>query len=151
MKQNLMKIAAIGFLAAGLGLGQTATTTPAAGARKGQGIRAVLQKRMMQSLNLTDAQKQQIKTIRQGARQTAQPVAQELKQNRQALAAAVQAGDSVKIQQLSTLIGQEQGQVLAIRSDAMSKVVAVLTPDQKAKMAAFRQKAQDLLGKRAGK
>lgn len=148
MKPTLIKIAAIGILAAGMALGQTATV-PAKAAGRGRNIRVVLRQRMLQSLNLTDAQKQQAKAIRQSAKQTAQPLMQQLRQNRQALAAAVQAGDTAKIQQLSSESGNLQGQILAIRSDAAAKVNALLTPDQKAKAAAFMQQAKALLGKRA--
>jgi Spy/CpxP family protein refolding chaperone len=148
MKRNLLKIAAVGLLAAGMAFGQTTTATTQ-GAGKGKAVKALLQRRMMKALNLTDAQKQQAKTIRQSARQTAQPLVQQLQQNRQALRAAVQAGDSVKIQQLSIDSGNLQGHILAIRSDAMAKINALLTPEQKAQETEFRQKAKDLLGKKA--
>ncbi|MGD0870177.1 MAG: Spy/CpxP family protein refolding chaperone [Bryobacteraceae bacterium] len=109
-----------------------------------------MQKRMLQVLDLTDTQKQQAKTILQSARQTAQPLAQQLKQDRAALTAAIEAGDSAKIQQLSTEMGSLRGNVLGVRSQAMSKVYALLTPDQKTKAEEFRQKAQQVLGKGNG-
>ena len=106
----------------------------------------MVQKRMLKALNLTDTQKQQAKTILQSARQTAQPLAQQLKQDRAALTAAVEAGDSAKIQQLSTEMGSLRGNVLGVRSLAMAKFYALLTPDQKTKAEEFRQKAQQVLG-----
>ncbi|MGA3016805.1 MAG: Spy/CpxP family protein refolding chaperone [Bryobacteraceae bacterium] len=143
MKRILIGIAAVGALVAGFAIAQT-TAAPQAGA--GKGVRAMVQKRMLQALDLTDAQKQQAKTILQSARQTAQPLAQQLKQDRAALTAAVEAGDSAKIQQLSTEIGSLRGNVLGVRSLAMAKFYALLTPDQKTKAEAFRQKAQQVLG-----
>ena len=145
MKRILIGIAAAGVLAAGFAIAQT-TATPQAGAAQGNGVRALVHKRMLQALNLTDTQKQQAKTIFQSARQTAQPLAQQLKQDRAALTAAVEAGDSAKIQQLSTDMGSLRGNVLGVRSQALSKFYALLTPDQKTKAEEFRQKAQQVLG-----
>ena len=149
MKRILIGIAAVGALAAGLTIAQT-TAAPQAGAARGKGVRAMVQKRMLKALNLTDTQKQQAKTILQSARQTAQPLAQQLKQDRAALTAAVEAGDSAKIQELSTEMGSLRGNVLGVRSQAMAKVYALLTPDQKTKAEEFRQKAQQVLGKGIG-
>ena len=50
-------------------------------ARHGDGLRGRMRQRMMQALNLTDAQKQQAKAIFQQARQNAQPLEQ-LQENR---------------------------------------------------------------------
>jgi Spy/CpxP family protein refolding chaperone len=149
MKKILIGIAAIGVLAAGFAIAQT-TATPQARAAKGKGVRALVRKRMLKALNLTDTQTQQAKTILQSARQTAQPLAQQLKQDRAALTAAIEAGDSAKIQQLSTDMGSLRGNVLAVRSQALSKFYALLTPDQKTKAEEFRQKAQQVLGKGIG-
>src|ERR1035441_689746 len=74
MKRILIGIAAAGVLAAGFAIAQT-TATPQAGAAKGKGVRALVRKRMLKALNLTDTQTQQAKTILQSARQTAQPQA----------------------------------------------------------------------------
>jgi len=145
MKRILIGIAAVGALAAGLALAQT-TATPPAGAAKGKGVRA----RMIKELNLTAPQKQQARSIFQSARQTAQPLAQQLKQDRTALTAAVEAGDSARIQQLSTEMGSLRGNVLGVRSLAMAKFYALLTPDQKTKAGELRQKAQEVAGKGNG-
>ena len=145
MKRILIGIAAIVALAAGLAIAQTAAA-PQAGAARGKGARGMVPKGMLKALNLTDTQKQQAKTILQSARQTAQPLAQQLRQDRAALTAAVEAGDSAKIQQLSTQMGSLRGNVLGVRSQAMAKFYALLTPDQKTKAEEFRQKAQQASG-----
>ena len=145
MKRVLIGMAAIGALAAGLAIAQTAAA-PQAGAAKVRGVRA----RMLKGLNLSATQKQLAKSIFQSAQQVAQPLAQQLKQHRAALTAAVEAGDSAKIRQLSTDMGSLHGNVLAARSQAMSKFYALLTPDQRTKAGEFRQKAQQVLGKGIG-
>ena len=139
MKRYLATLIALGALAASTALAQTPSPAPAA-------VRAHVGKRLMQTLDLSADQKQQAKTILQGVRQQAQPLTQQLRQDRQSLTAAIQAGDSAKIQQLSTAVGTLQGQVLAIRSAGRAQFYALLTPDQKAKAEAFEQKAREVLG-----
>ncbi len=88
---------------------------------------------------LTDSQKAQAKTIFQQARQTAQPVRQELMQNRKSLQAAVQSGNTDQIQKLSAAEGSEVGQLMAIHSSAFSKVYQTLSPEQKQKLTELQQ------------
>jgi protein CpxP len=90
-------------------------------------------------LNLTEAQQTQAKAIFQEARQTSQPIRQQLKQTRQSLHAAVQSNNTAQIQQLATTQGGEVGQLTAVRSTAMAKVYQILTPDQQQKLAALQQ------------
>jgi len=145
MKSHLLKLAAIGALAAGMAFAQTPVTTTGrlglgkVAARPG----AALRLRVLQALNLTDAQKAQFKTIRQQTKQSLQPVRDQLTANRQAMAAAVKANDATQIQQLATTQGSLQGQVLAIRMQAQAKMYNSLTPDQRAKLDQIRQKIQE--------
>jgi Spy/CpxP family protein refolding chaperone len=93
-------------------------------------------------LNLTPAQQTQAKSIFQEARQSSQPVRQQLKQTRQSLHAAIQANDTAQIQQLSSTEGGEVAQLAAIRGTAMAKVYQILTPGQQQKLASLRQARQ---------
>jgi len=138
MKKSLLKYAAIPALAAGLVFAQVPATNPPSGAANThQGRRAFRRNhraRIAQELNLTDAQKQQARTIFQQACQSAQPVRQQLKQNRQALTAAAKAGNSdADIQKLSTEQGSLLGQLVAIRTESASQFYQMLTPEQRAK------------------
>jgi len=71
-----------------------------------------------------------------------QPLAQQLQQDRQQLKAAVQAGDSAQIQQLTTAMGTLQGQMLGLRSAGRAQFYALLAPEQKAKAAQFEPKGE---------
>jgi Spy/CpxP family protein refolding chaperone len=93
---------------------------------------------MAAALNLTDAQKSQMKSIFQEARQSSQPVRQQLRQTRQSLQAAVQAGNSDQIQQLSATEGTEMGQLAAIRASARAKMFKMLTPEQQQKLSTLQ-------------
>ena len=93
---------------------------------------------MAAALNLTDAQKTQMQSINQQARQASQPVRQQLKQTRQSLQAAVQTGDSSQIQQLAATEGTQLGQLAAIRASARAQMFKMLTPDQQLKLSALQ-------------
>ncbi len=97
---------------------------------------------LAKELGLSKTQKVQLKTIRQQARQTVQPVVERLKQNRQALSAAVKAGDSAQIASLSKTQGELKGQALTIRSEAKAQIYADLTPDQRQKMDEIQSRKQ---------
>jgi Spy/CpxP family protein refolding chaperone len=111
-----------------------APTSPAGGHRHGR--HGVF---LAAYLNLTPAQQAQEKSIFQGARQSGEPVRQQLRQTRQSLRTAVQANDTAQIQQLAQTEGGELGQLAAIRSTAMAKVHQILTPEQQQKLAALQQ------------
>jgi len=152
MKNHLIRFATMAALAAGMAFSQDAAPAPTpqppqAGTTR---LRAGVRRRLLQALGLSDAQKQQAKTIFQQARQSAQPLAAQLQQNRQALAAAVKANDTAQIQQLSAQQGTLHGQVLAIRSEAMAKLYAILTPEQRTKADQIQQNIQQRIKQRQG-
>src|SRR3954454_7361591 len=152
MKQHIMKFATVAALAAGMAMAQV-PAAPADGAqpRAGRAWRAhkgAVRQRMAQALNLSDAQKQQAKAIFQQAKQNAQPLAQQLKQNREALAAAVKANDVAQIHSLAAQHGNLRGQMLGIRSEAMAKFYAALTPEQKGKADQMHQKMRTRMHQR---
>jgi Spy/CpxP family protein refolding chaperone len=118
-----------------LGAMAMAQTTPAAQAP----VKAHGTKELIQAVDLTKAQQRQAKTILRATRQQARPLAQVLKQDRQSLTAAIQAGDTAQIQKLSAAVGTLTGQVLAVRSAGKAQFYALLTPDQKAKAAAVER------------
>jgi Spy/CpxP family protein refolding chaperone len=133
MKRRMIPLAAAA-LATGLIFAQTPAAPPAH-PRTGQmrARRQAARERMMQELNLTDAQKAQAKTIFGSAREKSRPLVQQLRTDRQAMREAIKAGDSAQIRSLAAKTGKTRGELSAIRSEAMSKFYATLTPEQKAK------------------
>jgi len=130
MKHPLLNIAGVAALAAGMAFGQT----PPADAGHGAGHGAMME-RLNANLNLTDAQKQQAQSIFSASRQAAQPVRDQIKQTRQALAAAVKSGASdADIDKLSSSLGPLLAQETAIRTKAFAKFYGTLTPDQQGKL-----------------
>jgi Spy/CpxP family protein refolding chaperone len=117
--------------------------SPAAAANPARTQRlAAIRGRIAKALGLTTAQKEQIKTIRQQAKLTAQPVTTQLEQNQQALTAAIKAGDAAQVQALSKTQGELRGQVLAIRSQARMQIYAGLTNEQRTKLDAIEARLQ---------
>jgi Spy/CpxP family protein refolding chaperone len=97
---------------------------------------------MAKQLNLTDAQKAQIKTIMQSQRTTVRPLILQLEENRQAElnASAGGAFDQAKVQALATQRSQIMAQLMVQKVQVRSQIYnTVLTPDQKAKADQMRQ------------
>jgi Spy/CpxP family protein refolding chaperone len=129
-RNNFAAWTGIAILGTSLGAASlfAAETSPAGGPRHGR------HGAFLSSLNLTPAQRAQEKSIFQEARQSAQPLRQQLRETRQSLRAAVQAKNTAQIQQLAQTEGSELGQLMAIRSTAMAKVYQTLTPEQQQKL-----------------
>lgn len=99
--------------------------------------------RIARELNLTDAQKAQIKEMFQAQRATTQPLKQQMAQNRLALLNATSGGafDQAKVQALANQQAQLAAQLQVLKTQLRSQIYnQVLTPDQKAKADQFRQK-----------
>jgi Spy/CpxP family protein refolding chaperone len=89
---------------------------------------------MAKQLNLTDAQKEQIKSMMQSQRATMRPLMQQLAENRKALLAATADGafDQAKV----TTIANQQAQLMAqltVQKESMHHQIytQVLTPEQR--------------------
>jgi Spy/CpxP family protein refolding chaperone len=138
MKPRLIAVPLILAAATALVQAQVPTSPATAAAAAHQQVRAkrlaAIRHRNAKALGLTPAQKAQAKTIRQQARLSAQPTLDKMKQNRQALSAAVKTGDTAQIQALSKTQGELRGQAMAIRSEARAQIYAGLTIDQRQKL-----------------
>jgi protein CpxP len=96
---------------------------------------------MARELNLTDAQKEQVKTIMKANHANMKPVMQQLEQNRQALLAATANGayDPAKIQLLANQQAQLQA-AMTVQHEALKHQIytQVLTSEQQAKAEQLR-------------
>jgi Spy/CpxP family protein refolding chaperone len=140
MRYLYIKRAAVAIFAAGIICAQNPTGDTQSGAAKAQQGRHCMMgghldlDHVAQVLNLTDSQKEQARTIFQNVQQSAQPIRQELKQNREKLTAAAKASNSeADIQRLATEQGRLLGKLIAIRTVGSAKFYQVLTPEQRVK------------------
>ncbi|MBV9506610.1 MAG: Spy/CpxP family protein refolding chaperone [Acidobacteriia bacterium] len=151
MKRQLIRFVAAGALAAGMALAQSPAPAPAPNAQATPGTHTARRDwvrqhlaRVAQRLNLTDAQKQQARSIFQQARQQAMPIREQLKQNRQALQAAAKSGQGeAQIQQLAKVQGDLLAHMVAIRTESAAKFYGMLTPEQRAKADQMQQQFRE--------
>jgi Spy/CpxP family protein refolding chaperone len=97
---------------------------------------------LAKQLNLTDAQKQQIKTIMQSQRATMRPLMQQMTQNRLAMLNATAGGtfDQAKVQTIASQQAQLMAQLSVQKAQIHSQIYnQVLTAEQKAKADQLRQ------------
>lgn len=134
MKYSLFRLVASATLAAGLIFAQAQSPGNSQATHHRQWQRGQNFDRFANELNLTATQKQQAKSILDSSKQSAQPIVQQLRQDRQALRNAVQSGKSESdIDQLSNNLGTLTGQLTAIHTKAMAKIYTLMTPEQRTK------------------
>ncbi len=136
MRNTLLRFTGAAALASGMLFAQTQAPPdqPPAPGQHRQWHRGRIFDRIATQLNLTDNQKQQSKAILQSARESTQPIGQQLRQNRQALHDAIKAGKpDADIDQLAANTGSLMGQMTAIRTKAFARIYALLTPEQRTK------------------
>jgi Spy/CpxP family protein refolding chaperone len=156
MKYLAARLTVAAALVAGIALGQSPTNQAPTKNKDAKGARIAKGKqvrhRAVKALNLSDAQKQQMKTLAQQTKLNAAPLRQELMKNRQAMAEAVRNGKSdSEIRQLAVSQGNIRGQMIALRSEARAKFYAGLTPEQKVRSEQMRDRVQQRLNRRLTK
>lgn len=149
MKRQIAMLAAVGTMAAGMifAQGQNAQSAPQGQQNQvehsqGRNHRGEWRQHMQAELNLTPSQKEMAKTIFGQARDESKPVRMELRQNREAFAAAIKANDKSQIEKLSAQRGQLIAKMSVNRGVAMAKFYQILTPAQRAKADQMHQRFQ---------
>jgi Spy/CpxP family protein refolding chaperone len=146
MKNTWLRFAATAAIAGGMLLGAQEAGTQPAQPTAPQVHQHNGGARIARYLNLTPAQEARAKAELQSARQSAQPIRQELKQVRLAMFQAVRANDTAGIERLSAQGANLRGQISAMRHEAFARIYSTLTPEQRAKAdqipAHFRQMRQ---------
>ncbi len=98
---------------------------------------------MAKALNLTDAQKEQVKSIVQANRASTRPLMQQMAQNRLAILTATSGGafDQAKVTALANQQAQLMAQMTVQKESIKSQIYnQVLTPEQRATADQMRQK-----------
>ena len=134
-----MKLGSIllSIFAAGILSAQTATPSTQTGAsRPANHLRAPggqMMQRLSARLSLTADQQQQAKAIFQQSREQMKTLAPKLRAERQAVAAAIKAGNEQQIDQVMQQDAQLNAQARAIHAKSMAKFYQILNADQKAR------------------
>jgi Spy/CpxP family protein refolding chaperone len=137
----LAAVLSVGLMAT-LSFGQTAVHRAGFGHRGG-GFENMLGM-MGDYLDLSDAQRTQMKAILAKEKPTIQPLMQQLAQGHQQMSQLEQAGtfDETKVRTLATQQSQTLTELMVQKARIKSELMQVLTPDQKTKLAAFQAKRQ---------
>ena len=106
--------------------------------------------RLSAYLNLTDAQKTQAQAVLKEAHESGAKFAPQMKQNREAMAAAIKAGNTSEIERLAAAQGNLMGKTMATRDEAFAKIYQTLTPDQRAKADHMREQFRARSHERTG-
>lgn len=118
------------------------------GKRGGKGM-------MLRGLDLTDAQKEQVKQIMQTSRENTKTLREQMKANRQQLQTINENGNfnAAQTQALAAQQGNLHAQMIVEKERVKSQIYQILTPEQKAKAAEmkaqFEQKRQEREQRRA--
>lgn len=97
-------------------------------------------KRAAVVLDLTEAQKQQIKAVLEAEKPVVQPLLKDLATNRQALLTTTDNGqfNEADVQTIATKQGQTLAQLIVEKERVKAQVYAILTPEQRAKAEKLR-------------
>jgi periplasmic protein CpxP/Spy len=100
--------------------------------------------RMGDYLDLTDAQRTQMKSILSKEKSTIRPLMQQLAQGNQQMRQIEEAStfDEGKVRTLATQQSQTMTELMVQKARIKSELVQVLTPDQKTKLTAFEARQQ---------
>lgn len=96
--------------------------------------------RLFRQLELTDAQKDQLKQIRKAGFDSTKSIREQMHLNRQQLSQATAGGnfDEAQVNALAQQQGQLHAQMIVERQRMQAQMFAVLTPEQKAKAAELK-------------
>lgn len=99
----------------------------------------------MHGLNLTDEQRDQVFKVKYEEMPTVHEKMKALRANREALREATKAGafDAAKVRELANAQGQLMADMIVIRAQTSSKIYALLTPEQKEKMAKRQERRHE--------
>jgi Spy/CpxP family protein refolding chaperone len=136
-------VALLALVLCGTAIFSYAQQNEAAGASGWSGHRHGGMGFMARELNLTDAQKQQVKTMMQSQRATTRPLMQQLAENRKALLTVTANGafDQAKVQAIANQQSQAMAQLMVQKASIQHQIYTqVLTADQRTKADQMREK-----------
>ena len=109
---------------------------------EGRHHRGFMSERMAQKLNLTDAQKAQIKDLNKQFREQNKAFFESARATFKEYRAAKQANDTAKMQQLQPAVDANKAQMKQLREAQRTQVLSVLTPEQRTQLEAWKAQHQ---------
>lgn len=134
-KQKWLTAAAVVTLTATLAVAAPEGKQGHHGRRHGRGEFGA---RFAQKLNLSEAQKTQMRDVQKSFREQNKPLFEASKQTRLELKAAKDANDTARMEQLKATLKTQREQFKQARQAQHERVLALLTPDQRAQLDAMK-------------
>jgi periplasmic protein CpxP/Spy len=103
--------------------------------------RGMFGEKFAQKLNLTDAQKQQVRDLNKSFRQDNEAFFKSFRQTMQDYRAAKEANDTAKLGALKSTVESQRAQMKQLRDAQEQKILPILTPDQRAQYQALKAEA----------
>lgn len=94
--------------------------------------------RMAEKLNLTDAQKQQMRDLQKSFRENNKQVFEDAHALRKEFRAAKEAGDTAKLESLKPRMEAQRAQMKQLHDAQQTRILALLTPDQRTQWEALK-------------
>jgi periplasmic protein CpxP/Spy len=149
MKLKLLMVAAVSALGVCSLHAQSADASPSA-TSEGQHQWHAHHHKFWKDLNLTDAQRQQVHQMLQNAKSANKNLMIDLVNAQKALHEAIvkNPNDETTIRSLSATVNNARTELTVARAKMRSQLVAILTPEQKEKLAQLDQKRESRFQKR---
>lgn len=116
--------------------------------RHNRGPRPAMSLRMAERLNLSDAQREQIRTLQSGFREKSKPLFETFRATRRELRLARRAEDDARLEQLAPAVERQRAQLRQLRKAHRQQVLAVLTPEQRTQFEALKAERAGRCGQR---
>lgn len=108
------------------------------GGRHGRGGRGMLGERLAAKLNLTDAQKQQIKDSQQSFRNENKAFFEAARDTRRQIREAKEAGDTARLESLKATAQSQHAQMKQLHDAQMQRIETFLTTEQRTQWQAMK-------------
>lgn len=145
-KSKWMTMAAVVALSSSLAI--AAPRGEGKGGKLGGHGRGEFGARFAEKLNLTEAQKEQIKTIRTNNREQNKAFFEQSRETFQQFREAKKANDTAKLEQLKPALEKQRAQMKAFRDAERQQILALLTPEQRTKFDALQAEREARHGQR---
>jgi len=114
------------------------------GHRRGpHGLAGFLSPRLLEELNLSESQKQQIRSLREGRPEELVEARREAFEARRALNEAVlQGGDEASLESLAETLGTKEAGLALAEARRLGRILEILTPEQRQRMEELRTEVE---------
>ena len=104
--------------------------------------------RVAEKLNLTDAQKQQIRDLQKSFREQNKATFENARETRKAFREAKKANDTARIEQLKPAMEAQRAEFKQLRDAHRQQFLSILTPEQRTQFEALKAEREQRRGKR---